>query len=174
VVANEIVAEVLELAHSDLIQREVRVTTRLSSSVAAIPGDRVQLQQVVLNLIVNACDAMADNPPSERTLAITTADEGSAVRISVSDRGTGIAGESVEAVFEPFVTSKEHGLGLGLAICRSIVNAHGGRMWAVNNPDRGATFHLVLPREEAILPGGAPIAGPAAVAVPRVVRTSLV
>ena len=149
VIANEIVSEVLELAHSDLIQREVRVATRLAMTLPTVPGDRVQLQQVVLNLIVNACDAMADLPPSERTLVIATSDDGAAVRISVSDRGTGIAGESVDAVFEPFVTSKEHGLGLGLAICRSIVNAHGGRMWAVNNPDRGATFHLVLPQAPA-------------------------
>jgi C4-dicarboxylate-specific signal transduction histidine kinase len=146
VIANEIVSEVLELTHSDLIQREVRVTTRLSASLPTVPGDRVQLQQVVLNLIVNGCDAMADNPPSERMLVISTSDEGNAVRVSISDRGTGIAGDSVDAVFEPFVTSKEHGLGLGLAICRSIVNAHGGRMWAVNNPDRGATFHLLLPQ----------------------------
>jgi PAS domain S-box-containing protein len=146
ILANEIVGEVLELAHSDLIQREVRVSTRLAPSLPSVPGDRVQLQQVVLNLIVNACDAMADNSPGERTLAISTSDEGTSVRISVSDRGTGIAGDSVESVFEPFVTSKEHGLGLGLAICRSIVNAHGGRMWAVNNPERGATFHLLLPQ----------------------------
>ena len=152
VVANEIVSEVLELTHSDLIQREVRVTTRLAGSLPAVPGDRVQLQQVVLNLIVNACDAMADNPPSERTLSISTFDEGTAVRVSISDRGTGIAGDSVDAVFEPFVTSKEHGLGLGLAICRSIVNAHGGRMWAVNNPDRGATFHLLLPQGQMMAP----------------------
>ena len=176
VVANEIVSEVLELAHSDLIQREVRVTTRLAASLPAVPGDRVQLQQVVLNLIVNACDAMADNSPPERTLAISTSDEGAAVRISVSDRGTGISGESVETVFEPFVTSKEHGLGLGLAICRSIVNAHGGRMWAVNNPDRGATFHLLLPREQAMEPGG-PALAPAQLAsiagLQRSIRPSL-
>jgi PAS domain S-box-containing protein len=151
IVVNEIVGEVLELAHSDLIQREVRVSTRLAPSLPAVPGDRVQLQQVVLNLIVNACDAMADNPASERTLVISTSDEGAAVGISVSDRGTGIAGDSVEAVFEPFVTSKEHGLGLGLAICRSIVNSHGGRMWAVNNQDRGATFHLLLPQDQPTL-----------------------
>jgi PAS domain S-box-containing protein len=174
VIANEIVSEVLELTHSDLIQREVRVTTRLAPSLPTVPGDRVQLQQVVLNLIVNACDAMADNPPAERTLAIATSDEGTAVRISVSDRGTGIAGDSVEAVFEPFVTSKEHGLGLGLAICRSIVNAHGGRMWAVNNPDRGATFHLLLPQHQTL--GADPIMmtdDAPSMALPRSVRAGM-
>jgi C4-dicarboxylate-specific signal transduction histidine kinase len=140
---NEIVSEVLDLAHSDLILREVQMMTRLEASLPLIAADRVQLQQVVLNLIVNACDAMAEIPPSERLITITTKDEGSAVRLSVADRGTGIADDSV---FEPFVTSKQDGLGLGLAICRSIVDAHGGRMWAVNNAERGATFHLLLPR----------------------------
>jgi len=172
VVANEIVSEVLELTHSDLIQREVRVATRLAGSLPAVPGDRVQLQQVVLNLIVNACDAMADNPPSERTLSISTFDEGMAVRVSVSDRGTGIAGDSVDAVFEPFVTSKEHGLGLGLAICRSIVNAHGGRMWAVNNPDRGATFHLLLPQAQITTPADAALAAVESTTLAALQRTS--
>jgi len=172
VVANEIVSEVLELTHSDLIQREVRVATRLAASLPAVPGDRVQLQQVVLNLIVNACDAMADNPPSERTLSISTFDEGMAVRVSVSDRGTGIAGDSVDAVFEPFVTSKEHGVGLGLAICRSIVNAHGGRMWAVNNPDRGATFHLLLPQAQITTPADAALAAVESTTLAALQRTS--
>ncbi len=172
VVANEIVSEVLELTHSDLIQREVRVTTRLAASLPPVPGDRVQLQQVVLNLIVNACDAMADNAPSERTLSISTFDEGMAVRVSVSDRGTGIAGDSVDAVFEPFVTSKEHGLGLGLAICRSIVNSHGGRMWAVNNPDRGATFHLLLPQAQNTTPVDAALAAIESTALAALHRTS--
>ncbi|HEY9229539.1 MAG TPA: PAS domain S-box protein, partial [Gemmatimonadaceae bacterium] len=152
VVANEVIREVLDLANSDLIQRAVSVTTRLSPGLPPVPADRVQLQQVVLNLVFNACDAMADIPPSERTLTITTADEGTVIRVSVADRGTGISG-TVDSVFEPFVTSKEHGLGLGLAICRSIVDAHGGRMWAVNNTGRGATFHLVLPK----LAVGAPV-----------------
>ncbi|MGH9885468.1 MAG: PAS domain S-box protein, partial [bacterium] len=148
VVANEVVTEVLELAHSDLIQRGVSVVTRLAPTLPATPADRVQLQQVVLNLIVNAAEAMTDNPLSDRTMVVTTALEGAAVRLSVTDRGPGITG-SVDAVFEPFITSKEHGLGLGLSICRSIVNAHGGRMWAVNNKDRGATFHVLLPLSSA-------------------------
>lgn len=150
VVANEIVREVLELAHSDLIQRGITATTRLASQLPAIPADRVQLQQVVLNLLVNACEAMADSVlPAERSLAISTAVEARSVRISVTDRGPGIAGESMDSVFEPFFTSKQTGLGLGLSICRSIVNAHGGRMWAVNNKDRGATFHVLLPMAAA-------------------------
>ena len=142
---NDLVTDVLELAHSDLIQRAVVVSTRLASTLPTVQADRVQLQQVLLNLIVNACDAMADNPASARALVITTGTRGSAVRISISDSGSGITTEPIDKVFEPFVTSKRHGLGLGLAICRSIVDAHGGRMWAVNNRGNGATFHVLLP-----------------------------
>lgn len=142
---NDIVTDVLELTHSDLIQRAVTVSTRLAPAVPAVPGDRVQLQQVLLNLIVNACDAMADQPPPLRTLVITTTALNGAVRISVSDSGHGITTEPIDAVFQPFVTSKRHGLGLGLAICQTIVDAHGGRMWAVNNRGGGATFHVLLP-----------------------------
>ena len=149
VVANELVSEVLDLAHSDLIQRAVTVTTHFAREVSPVLADRVQLQQVVLNLIVNACDAMAHLPPVGRSLLISTADEDNGVRLSVADRGTGIQAGSVDAVFEPFVTSKAHGLGLGLTICRSIVEAHGGRMWATNNDERGATFHVLLPRAPA-------------------------
>jgi two-component system sensor kinase FixL len=88
---------------------------------------------------------MADHQPRDRMLTITTAEEGNTVRISVADRGPGIAVGLIEAVFEPFVTSKPQGLGLGLAICRSIIGAHGGRIWAANNSGRGATFSFVLP-----------------------------
>lgn len=147
---NEIVGEVLDLAHSDLIQRAVSVTTHLAESMLLIVGDRVQLQQVLLNMIVNGCEAMADNPRSDRILTITTTTENDAIRVAVSDRGTGIANAVVDSVFEPFVTSKAHGLGLGLSICRSIVNAHGGRMWAVNNAGRGATFNVTIPQGAAV------------------------
>jgi len=147
---NDVVTDVLELAHSDLIQRAVAVSTRLAPSLPEVQGDRVQLQQVLLNLIVNACDAMVDTPPPLRTLAVTTLARSGAVRISVSDSGTGITTQPIDAVFQPFVTSKRHGLGLGLAICRSIVDAHGGRMWAVNNRGGGATFHVLLPDATAL------------------------
>jgi len=142
---NEVVADVLDLAHSDLIRRGVTVATDLPASVSPISADRVQLQQVLLNLMVNACDAMTDNPPRDRMLTVGVAEEGSTVRISVSDRGPGVAAGLIDAVFEPFVTSKPQGLGLGLAICRSIIGAHGGRIWAANNSNHGATFSFVLP-----------------------------
>jgi PAS domain S-box-containing protein len=151
VVANDLIAEVLDLAHSDLIQRSVSVTTRLDPSLPSVAADRVQLQQVLLNLIVNACDAMGDNAPTDRHIWIATANEGAAIRVSVSDCGAGISRHPVDSVFEPFITSKAHGLGLGLSICRSIVDGHGGRMWASNNEDRGATFTFLLPRTEVAL-----------------------
>jgi PAS domain S-box-containing protein len=162
---NDIVTDVLELAHSDLIQRAVEVSIRLAPSLPEVQGDRVQLQQVLLNLIVNACDAMVDNPPALRTLVITTLARSGAVRISIADSGTGIITQPIDAVFQPFVTSKRHGLGLGLAICRSIVDAHGGRLWAVNNGGGGATFHVLLPA------AAAPAAPAAAPDVPAAVPT---
>jgi PAS domain S-box-containing protein len=142
---NEIIDDVLDLAHSDLIHRGVSVTTQLSDRVPPVLGDRVQMQQVLLNLIVNGCDAMVDVNPADRVLVVTTSMDDAGVCLSVRDNGTGISAEPLDVVFEPFMTSKEHGLGLGLAICRSILEAHGGRMWAVNNGERGATFHVSLP-----------------------------
>jgi signal transduction histidine kinase len=97
-----------------------------------------------LNLVMNACDAMSDTPPGERLLVVSTATHGDA-RIEVRDRGSGIAQDALARVFEPFVTTRRDGLGLGLAICRSIVTAHGGSLSAVNNPERGATFVVSLP-----------------------------
>jgi two-component system, LuxR family, sensor kinase FixL len=147
---NELIKEVLRLAHSDLITRNVAVTTELASELPPVCGDRVQLQQVILNLILNACEAMSDRQTQERRLTVATARDGAAgVRVSVVDRGTGISADELERVFAPFFTTKEHGLGLGLSICRSIVVAHGGRLWASNNQDRGATFHLTLPLQTA-------------------------
>jgi two-component system, LuxR family, sensor kinase FixL len=145
IVVNSVVREVLGIAHGDLIAREVSVTTDLATDLQRVLGDRVQLQQVLLNLILNACDAMSAMPAGLRRLTIVTSRDVDGVRIVVSDRGTGIPSDRIESIFEPFVTSKTHGLGLGLAICRSIVSAHDGRLWAENNPESGATFHVTLP-----------------------------
>jgi two-component system, LuxR family, sensor kinase FixL len=147
---NEMAKETLGLAHSDLITRNVAVTTKLAPKLPPVYGDRVQLQQVLLNLIFNACEAMSARQVWERRLTVATVRDGAAgVRVSVADRGTGIPADELERVFAPFFTTKEHGLGLGLSICRSIVVAHGGRLWASNNQDRGATFHLTLPLQRA-------------------------
>ena len=143
--ANDVVGEMLELTRSDLAHRGVAVHTWLSASPPLVYADRVQLQQILLNLIVNACDAMSDTPPGERVLVISTAATDGVARIEVGDRGSGIAPDALHTVFEPFVTTKASGLGLGLAICRSIVTAHGGELWARNNPDGGATFVVSLP-----------------------------
>ena len=142
---NDVVEEVIDLAHSDLIDRGVVVKTRVSPDIPVVSADRVQLQQVLLNLVMNACDAMTATPSGERTLTISTSDSDGAATVAVADRGSGIVPEALETVFEPFVTTKRNGLGLGLAICRSIIDAHGGAMWAVNNADRGATFMVSLP-----------------------------
>jgi PAS domain S-box-containing protein len=143
---NEIVRDVLGIARGDLLAREVSVTTELASDLPKFAGDRVQLLQVMLNLVLNACDAMHTKPPGLRRLTLKTAHaDGEGVRMLVSDTGTGIPHENIEHIFEPFVTSKAQGLGLGLSICRSIVFAHDGRLWAENNPQGGATFHLTLP-----------------------------
>jgi len=143
---NEVVGEVLQLLHSELVRREVLVHTLLAPALPRVLGDRIQIQQVLMNLLFNACEAMADQAREGRSVSVATSGTLGAVRISVADQGTGIPEGNEERVFEPFFTSKRHGLGLGLAICRTIVSAHGGRLWAVNNTERGATFHLVLRR----------------------------
>src|SRR5206468_7812628 len=103
------------------------------------------LQQVLLNLVLNACEAMADCDSSERQLLIASKSENGEVRVSVADRGGGIPEGKREQVFDRFFTTKKEGMGLGLSICRTIINAHKGEIWATNNSDRGATFHFSLP-----------------------------
>ena len=142
---NDVVDESLRLVRSDLLNRGVALGTALASALPAVSGDRNQLQQVLINVLMNACDAM-DLQATDRRLRVSTRLNASGhVEIEVSDRGTGIAPAELERIFGPFVTSKAKGMGLGLAICRSIVDAHGGRLWATNNADVGATLHIELP-----------------------------
>ena len=142
---NEVVREVADLVHTELIRREVLLHTVLAPDLPRVPADRVQMQQVLMNLVFNACEAMSERPRDERNVTIVTrSTAGGEVAIAVADQGTGIPEGKEEQLFEPFYTSKRHGLGLGLTICRTIVAAHGGALWAANNPDRGATFHIVL------------------------------
>jgi PAS domain S-box-containing protein len=149
---NQVVTDVLKITQSDLLVRKVSVLAQLAPDLHGVSGNRVQLQQVLLNLIVNACDAMAENEPGERGLTIVTENEPSgAAQLRMTDSGSGIATDMLDQLFKPFVSSKARGLGLGLSLCSSIIAAHGGRLWAVNNPDRGATFHLTLPADRGTL-----------------------
>jgi len=142
---NDVVLEVVEFAHSEIIARGVTVTSTLAAGAPAVMGDRVQLQQVVLNLLLNACDAMSATAPSQRRLALGTTADDSFVQLVVADRGIGIPQDRLNRVFEPFVTFRDQGLGLGLAISRSIVTAHNGSIRAENNVDGGATFRCFFP-----------------------------
>lgn len=149
---NEVIQEGFRLIRNDLLNKDVAIVERLTHSLPPVCGDRVQLQQVLLNLVMNACDAMIDNKSTDRQVAVSTElFNGEVVQIAVSDLGSGIDAEKLEHVFEPFFTTKSHGLGLGLSVCRTIIRAHGGRLWASNNPKRGATLYFTLPimRESA-------------------------
>lgn len=148
---NDIVREVVRLLDSDLLNRRISVVLELESSLPSVHGDRVQLQQVLLNLIVNGCDAMKDLK-TERTLRVSTqSHEGASITVSVHDLGHGIPTDDLERIFMPFITSKPEGIGLGLAICTTIIQTHRGKFWAANNQERGATFHFQLPVD--IAPG---------------------
>ncbi len=141
----QLVHEVLALVHSDLLARKVNVSLRISQELPAVSGDRVQIQQVFLNLLLNASEAMSGNPAHDRLIEIIAAREGATVHIKVIDRGVGISEAEFESVFDAFYTTKTDGLGLGLAISRSIISAHGGRLWATGNEGRGSCFHFTLP-----------------------------
>jgi signal transduction histidine kinase/integral membrane sensor domain MASE1 len=146
--AGELVDEVLELAHAELLARHVAVRVVVSPVLPRLLVDRIQLQQVLLNLILNAAEAMLTTGAADRAIRLVVQSEpGANLRFSVSDCGTGIPASVVDHLFEPFVTTKPQGLGLGLSISRAIVGAHGGRLWAENNADGGATLHCVLPSE---------------------------
>jgi two-component system, LuxR family, sensor kinase FixL len=142
---GETVGETVSLAHGELVTRRVKLHLVVASALPLVRGDRVQFQQVLLNLIVNACEAMTDLEPAERVVTISAAERDHAIQISVQDRGTGISPAVLGQLFTPFVTTKEQGLGLGLSICHSIVTAHGGRLWATNNAEGGATFWFSVP-----------------------------
>jgi two-component system, LuxR family, sensor kinase FixL len=142
---NDLVREVLGIAHGDLITRSVEAITDLAAALPQVQGDRVQLEQVMLNLVMNACDAMNTMVAGNRRLQIRTRAVDGSVRISITDLGTGFRVEDYEKLFQPFYTTKPQGLGLGLSISRSIITAHGGTLWGSSGPDQGATFHISLP-----------------------------
>lgn len=143
---NELVVSVIRIIRNDLINHGVALATELAPAAIVISADRVQLQQVLINLLMNACDAMAERPHGERRIAIRTMlDADLQVQVSVVDCGPGILPAILDQIFSPFFTTKERGMGLGLSICRNIVSAHQGQLWAANNATGGATFHMRLP-----------------------------
>ncbi|MDP1667347.1 MAG: ATP-binding protein [Methylobacter sp.] len=147
---NKVVLDVLKLVSSDLVSRNITVQVDLDQKLPAVIGDRVQLQQALLNLIMNACEAMTHTQANNRQLFVCTelAGVGNA-QVSVGDLGPGIPPENLASIFEPFFTTKLPGMGLGLSICRTIISAHGGQLWASNNTGSGAIFYFTLP----IFPG---------------------
>jgi signal transduction histidine kinase len=144
--------EVLGLARGEMSNSGVLVQTRMANDLPGISGDRVQLQQVILNLMLNAIEAMSEVREGLRELTISTSEsEPGGVLVSVGDSGPGLPSANAERIFEAFYTTKPNGLGMGLSICRSIVEAHGGRLWAAPNEPSGAVFCMRLPIGERSL-----------------------
>jgi PAS domain S-box-containing protein len=143
---NGLIQEMVHVMRSDLLGHHVYLTMNLASANTEINGNPVELQQVLLNLMLNATEAMASIPVIERKLVISTVVRPDAVEISVQDSGAGTPPDVMSRIFEPFVTTKATGVGVGLSICAQIVNAHGGKLLAENNPERGMTFRCILPR----------------------------
>ena len=145
---NDVVQGVLEFMRAELIRRGIMLDTALADGLPDVRADRIAIEQVLVNLITNACDAMADNLPGDRSLSVVTAFEGGMVCARIVDAGTGLPA-ATDRVFDAFYTTKKGGLGMGLAISRSILAAHGGQLSAESNQERGATFTVCLPVAEA-------------------------
>lgn len=143
---NAVAREAVTLARSSLAEHGVRLALELDPRGVPLRGDPVQLQQVLLNLFLNACDAMDGNPPGRRRLAVATAvGPGPQARLTVADNGAGIAAGLLDRIFDSFFTTKPQGLGVGLSVSREIVAAHGGRIDAINRAEGGAEFRITLP-----------------------------
>ena len=143
---NHCIMEVADLADAEAVQYRAKARFELEPNLPPVMADQTQLQQVILNLVQNGCEAIQDTPESRRAVTVRTKQRGDReLEISVSDDGRGISESLGERVFEPFFTTKAQGIGMGLAISRSIVESHGGRLWATPNPDQGTTFYFTLP-----------------------------
>lgn len=143
---GETLRDVMGFLHGDSVARNVRVELDLAPDLPPIRGDRIQIEQVLINLLINAFDAMNGVPVPDRMVKVTAAREApAALRVTVRDQGTGIPPDQLEAIFEPFVTTKSEGMGMGLSVTRSILESHHGRIRAHNNPDGGATLEFTLP-----------------------------
>jgi PAS domain S-box-containing protein len=147
---ENVIGDVVALAHSDAILHNVRVSLKIHRGLPRVRADRVQLQQVLLNLLLNAFDAMKDCSVNEREIEFrASCDDTRMVTVAVRDGGVGLGMDQLDKIFQPFYTTKPDGLGMGLSISQSIIEAHGGRLWAENNPDRGSTFSFTVPVEES-------------------------
>jgi PAS domain S-box-containing protein len=147
---NETILEVIEVTRSELIRNGVSLRTELAEGLPLVQGDRIQLQQIALNLMMNASEAMSDISKGSRDLLISTArDRSGGVLVAVRDSGPGLNTESLARLFDPFYTTKPGGMGMGLSICRSIIEAHGGRIWAEANLPQGTTFQFIIPAQTA-------------------------
>jgi two-component system, LuxR family, sensor kinase FixL len=143
---NEVISEVARLFTSDAIVRNVPISLELAADLPSVRGNRIQLQQVVLNLVLNGLEATPESTEGGRSLVIrTTMDGAGTIKIEVQDSGSGIEETDMDRLFQPLYTTKAQGLGMGLAIVRTIVEAHGGRLGAVNNERGGATFQVTVP-----------------------------
>jgi signal transduction histidine kinase len=142
---NEVVDEAVALLSGLASARHVEVSTLLSSESLPVMGDRVQLQQVIINLIMNSIDAVSSISGEKRWITVRTTLGDSMALISVSDCGLGVPADRLKEIFEPFFTTKQHGMGMGLSIARTIVEAHEGKIWAESRPDGGAFFCVVIP-----------------------------
>jgi C4-dicarboxylate-specific signal transduction histidine kinase len=145
---NQAIDEVIILARSAIMKNGISVHTRLAEGLLPVHGDRVQVQQVVLNLILNAVEAMASVEAGPRDVSISSEQDHTGIVVAVRDSGPGVAPEHLERVFKSFYTTKPGGTGMGLSICRSIIDAHGGRLWVDANEPRGAVFQFILPATE--------------------------
>ena len=146
---HTVIHESLALVAHDMSERQVTASLELSAEPCVINGDQVLLQQVVVNLVINAMDAMAKTPPARRHVMIRSEVRAADVEVSVADTGTGLPADIIDTLFTPFVSTKSHGLGIGLTIVRTILDAHGGTIDAHNNPEGGATFTVKLRRSDA-------------------------
>jgi PAS domain S-box-containing protein len=146
---SETIREVVPLLDREVAGNHVAMNFELPSGLPPVSGDRIELQQVVVNLVVNACEAMRDSEPDSHELVISTfTDQSNNVVVAVRDSGPGLDRKVGDRIFDPFYTTKSEGLGMGLSISRSIIKAHGGSLWGTNNPDRGATFYFTVPTSD--------------------------
>ena len=145
---REVVRQSIELVAFEARHNQVRIDFEPGEPLSSVQADKIQLQQVLVNLLRNGFEAMVDTPAEERRISVRIVEGPDGACVSVVDAGHGISAERVEKLFEAFFTTKDEGMGMGLAICNNIIESHGGRIWATPNADRGATFYFTLPLDE--------------------------